>query len=330
MHFRRPLAPSLVLLTVAASLFLLSPAPLPAAPLPSLTISSGTTTSSYYAAASAIAKVFNKKARVYGFRLANTASAGSVADIDAVAEGKADLGIAETELLKRAAAGVRPWEGRSKGNLRAVLGLYPATVTIVAAVDSGIRSVADLKGKRLGIGAPGSIDNTFAGAFLQMSGLNPGEVIITEKSTALAPERLQKGEIDAYLCIVGHPNLTVLEASAGARKVRLVPLSDELIGQVAGSNPLLAPVVIPTRYYPAVELGGEVRSLGIRTVFFTRSDLPDEKVYAVVREIMRDFELFRRQHPILQQLTPEQAARVAVIPLHPGAARYFRETGLVP
>lgn len=330
MDFRRPPAPNLALLAVAATLFLLSPARLPAAPLHSLTISSGTTTSSYYAAAGAVAKVFNRKMRVYGFRLTNTASAGSVADIDAVAESRADFGIAETELLKRAAAGVRPWEGRERGNLRAVLGLYPAAVTIVAAAESGIKSVADLKGKRLGIGAPGSIDNTFAGAFLQMSGLNPGEVFTSQNSTALAPELLQKGDIDAYLCIVGHPNLTVLEASAGRRKVRLVPLGAELIEQVASNNPLLAPVVIPTRFYPEVELGGEVRSLGIRTVLFTRSDLPDEQVYAVVREIMGNFDLFRRQHPILRQLTPEQAARVAVIPLHPGAARYFRESGLIP
>ncbi|WP_224982097.1 TAXI family TRAP transporter solute-binding subunit [Geomonas agri] len=326
MHFPRQVA-RLVVLT--AALLFPSSHVLCATVVP-LSISSGTTTSSYYAAASAVAKIFNKKSAVYGVRLATVASAGSVANIDAVAEGKAAFGIAETELLKRAMQGVRPWEGMARGGLRAVLGLYPATVTIVAAVDSGIKRVADLKGKRLNIGAPGSIDNTYASALLQMSGLNPGEVISSQHSTAIAPELLQKGDIDAYLCIVGHPNLTVLEASAGNRKVLLVPLDETLIKQVTANNPLLAPVVIPMRFYPNVQATGTVQSLGVRTVLFTSADQSDESVYNVVREILGNLDLFRRQHPILQDLTPEQAARVTVIPLHPGAARYFKESGLIP
>ncbi|MBU5613641.1 TAXI family TRAP transporter solute-binding subunit [Geomonas azotofigens] len=328
MHVCPPVARFLALLAVSS--LPLAPSRLLAAPLQSFTISSGTTTSSYYAAASATAKVFNKKSAVYGVRLATLASAGSVANIDAVAGGKAAFGIAETELLKRAAQGVRPWEGNAKGQLRAVLGLYPATVTIVAAVDSGIQRIADLKGKRLNIGAPGSIDNTYASALLQMSGLNPAEVITSGHSTAIAPELLQKGDIDAYLCIVGHPNLTVLEASAGKRKVLLVPLEESLIRQVTSNNPLLAPVVIPMRFYPKVQATGTVQSLGVRTVLFTSADQSDDSVYSIVREILGNLDLFRRQHPILQDLTPEQAARVTVIPLHPGAARYFKESGLVP
>ncbi|MBU5637274.1 TAXI family TRAP transporter solute-binding subunit [Geomonas sp. Red69] len=328
MHFSRQVA-RLVLLAAAAALLFPVPRALCGTVKP-LSISSGTTTSSYYAAASAVAKIFNKKSAVYGMRLATVASAGSVANIDAVAEGRAAFGIAETELLKRAMQGVRPWEGKARGGLRAVLGLYPATVTIVAAVDSGIKRVSDLKGKRLNIGAPGSIDNTYASALLQMSGLNPGEVINTEHSTAIAPELLQKGDIDAYLCIVGHPNLTVLEASAGQRKVLLVPLDEGLIRQVTANNPLLAPVLIPTRFYPNVQTAGAVQSLGVRTVLFTTADQSDESVYHVVREILGNLDLFRRQHPIFQDLTPEQAARVTAIPLHPGAARYFKESGLIP
>lgn len=324
---RYPLFTSAVFI---CALLVLSPPSRAASHLPSLAISSGTTTSSYYAAASAVAKLFNRKSQAYGVRLATVASAGSVANIDAVVGGKAAFGIAETELLKRAAQGGHPWEGKAIPQLRAVLGLYPASVTIVAAVDSGVRRVVDLKAKRLNIGAPGSIDNTFAGTLLQMSGLNPGEVIISRHSTALAPELLQKRDIDAYICIVGHPNLTVLEASAGKRKVSLVPLDEELIKKVTLTNPLLAPVLIPTRFYPGVELSGTVPSIGVRNVLFTSADQPEETVYRVVREIMTNLDLFRRQHPILQELTPEQIAHVTVIPLHPGAARYFKESGLIP
>lgn len=318
----------LALLMTVTVLF--APCSLTAFQYPSLTISSGTTTGSYYAAASAIAKVFNPSSGRNGLRLATVASPGSVANIDQVADGKAAFGIAETELLKRATLGVRPWEGKAHTGLRAVLGLYVESVTIVAAVDSGIKQVSDLKGKRLNIGAPGSIDNTYAAAFLQMSGLNPGVVVISQHSTAIAPELLQKGDIDAYLCIVGHPNLTVLEASAGKRKVTLISLDNALIQQVVSHNPLLMSVAIPTNFYPNVEVSGKVPTIGLRAVLFTSADQPEENVYAVVREVMSNFDLFRRQHPILQDLSPRDAARVGVIPLHPGALRYFKEAGLVP
>lgn len=318
----------LALLMTVTVLF--APCSLTAFQYPSLTISSGTTTGSYYAAASAIAKVFNPSSGRNGLRLATVASPGSVANIDQVADGKAAFGIAETELLKRATLGVRPWEGKARTGLRAVLGLYVESVTIVAAVDSGIKQVSDLKGKRLNIGAPGSIDNTYAAAFLQMSGLDPGVVVISQHSTAIAPELLQKGDIDAYLCIVGHPNLTVLEASAGKRKVTLISLDNALIQQVVSHNPLLMSVAIPTNFYPNVEVSGKVPTIGLRAVLFTSADQPEENVYAVVREVMSNFDLFRRQHPILQDLSPRDAARVGVIPLHPGALRYFKEAGLVP
>ncbi len=315
---------------MAAVALLSAPLTLPAFQLPFLTISSGTTTGSYYAAASAIAKVFNRNSAALGVRVATVSSAGSVANIDEVAEGKAAFGIAETELLRRAGQGVRPWEGKQRTGLRAVLGLYVESVTIVAAVDKGITRVSDLRGKRLSIGAPGSIDNTYAAAFLQMSGLNPGEVITSQHSTAIAPELLQAGEIDAYICIVGHPNLTVLESTRGKRKVLLVPLDDALINQVVSQNQLLTAVAIPTRYYPELAFKGTVPTIGIRTVLFTSKEQPEENVYRLVREVVTNFDLFRRQHPILQNLNPRDAARVNVIALHPGAARYFKEAGLIP
>lgn len=320
--------PAVALLT--AAFFLLTPAALFALPLPSFAISSGSTTGSYYAAASALAKIFNRKSVDYGARFATVASPGSVANIDAVAEGKAAFGIAETELLRQATQGIGPWQGKPKSGLRAVLRLFQESVTIVAAADSGITRMSDLKGKRLNIGARGSVEHVYAAALLQMSGLNPGQVVISEHPAALAPELLQKGEIDAYINIVGHPNLAVLEASTGKRKVLLVPMDQALIARVIKQNPLVAPTEVPTKFYPGLEFRGTVPTLGIWAVLFTADDQSEESVYGLVREILTNFDLFRRQHPILQNLAPRDTARVDVIPLHPGAVRYFKEAGLLP
>lgn len=329
MHsFPRFIRASLPLL--AATAVLLLPAALPAFPQPSLSISSGNTTGTYYAASSAIAKIFNRKAVEYDMRIATVSTQGSVANVNSVLEGASAFGIAESVMLQRAAKGLDPWDGKAGKELRAVLGLHLESVTIVAAADRGISTVNDLKGKRLNIGAPGSSDNEYGAILLEQAGLKPADVALSEHPAALASEFLQRDKIDAYLYTVGHPNLSVLEAGAGERKVLLVPLEQQLIDHLTAANPLLIPTLIPTNFYPALERQGAVPTIGVRAVLFTRADMADETVYRLVREVMTNFDLFRRQHPVLQVMTPGDAAGITAIPLHPGAERYFRESGLAP
>lgn len=321
---------ALAILPLVTASVLSAPSVLFAFPQSSIAISAGYTTGTYYAASSAIAKIFNRKSADYGVRLATVASPGSVANVESVAAGKAAFGIAQAELLKHAELGLGPFQGKARGGLRVVLGLFAESLTIVAAVDSGINRVSDLRGKRLNIGAPGSLDQAYASTLLQLAGVKMSELTLSEHSTALAPELLKKGEIDAFISAMGHPNLPVLEASNGARKALLVPLDDALVQQVVSRYPRAFPVALPTKYYPDLVFRGTVPTVGVRSVLFTRADLPEETVYRLVREILTNFDLFRRQHPVLQDLTPRQMAGVTVIPLHPGAARYFREAGLLP
>ncbi|MHB8059089.1 MAG: TAXI family TRAP transporter solute-binding subunit [Desulfuromonadaceae bacterium] len=326
--FFRFKCPALPFLT--AVILLLAPATLPAFPQPSLSIGSGNITGANYAVSSAIAKIFNRKSADYGMRISTASSQGSVADINNVAGGEAAFGIAPIVMLQRATQGVGPWKGKTKKGLRAVLGLQMETVTIVAAADREIKQLSDLKGKRVNIGAPGSIDYEYGAVLLELSGVNPADVTISEHPVALASELLQKDDIDAYVYMVGHPNLSVLEASSGKRKVLLVPLDKPLIEQVTAGNPLLLPTDVPTNFYPGLERHGAVPTIGVRAVLFTHADMAEETVYRLVREVMINFDLFRRQHPVLQGLTPREAAGVTAIPFHPGAERYLREVGLAP
>lgn len=318
-----------LLATVALTL---APSALPAFPQPSLSISAGNTTGANYAASSAITKIFNRKAADYGMRISTVSSQGSVDDIDNVAAGKTAFGIAQSVMLQRAEKGLGPWAGKARTGLRAVLGLHGETVTIVAAADRKVTQISELKGKRVNIGAPGSSDYEYGATLLELSDVNPADVTLSQHPSAIASELLQKGDIDAYIYTVGHPNLSVLEASSGTRKVLLVPLDEPLIDLVTTSNPLLFPALVPMNFYPGLERDGvaQTRTIGVRAILFARADLPEETVYRLVREVMTNFDLFRRQHPVLEGLTPREAAGVTAIPLHSGAARYFREVGLAP
>ncbi len=319
-----------VTLPLVSALLLLTPTPLPAFPQPTLSIASGPVTGADYAVASAVAKIFNRRRVDYGMRLATSESDGSLANIDAVISGKAPFGIAQADTLRRAAQGRGPWAGRPQDGLRAVLGLHVEAVTIVAAQDRKIEGVRDLRGKRVNIGAPGSADNESAGALLESAGVSPGDVTLVQRPTTAAPDLLQADEIDAYICRVGHPNLALLEASTGKRKVRLVPLDATLIEQATALNPLLFPTTIPTRYYPALDGQGTVPTVGVRAALFTRVDMVDETVYRLVRDVLTEFALFQRQHPVLQSLTPRETCGITAIPYHPAAERYCGEAGLAP
>jgi uncharacterized protein len=315
-------------LSLASGVLLATPAALCAFAQPSLSISSGSQTGAVYAVANAITKVYNRKCGEYGMRLAAVPSQGSVADIDNVLEGKAAFGIAPSAVLQQAALGLGPWAGKAGKELRAVLSLHSESLTVVAAQDRGIRKLADLKGKRVNIGEPGSGDYQYAFALMELAGFSSADLILTTQPVALASEALQKNEIDAYLYMVGHPNLSVLEASSGKRKVSLLPLGAPLIAKLAARTPLLVPERVPTAFYPGLVENGEIATSGMRAVLFTRADLDDDTVYRLVKEVLTNFALFQRQHPVLDGLTPRAAAEVTVLPLHPGAARYFREAGL--
>lgn len=319
---------ALPMLSVVA--LLLAPAPLPAFQQPSLAISSGDTTSTNYAASSAVAKLFNRKSAEYGMRASATPTTGAIATIDTVAQGKTPFGIVQADMLQRAADGTGPWKGKPQKELRAVLALHGEALTVVAAADREIRKIGDLKGKRVNIGAPGSSDREYGTLLLERSGVKSADVTLSELPSSIAAELLQKDDIDAYIYTVGHPNLSVLEASAGKRKVTLIPVDKTIIQQVTASNPVIIPVTIPTNHYPGLVKQGDVSTIGVRAVLFTRADTPDETVYRMVKEVLTNFDLFKRQHPALQDLSSRDVSTITAVPFHPGAERYFREAGLAP
>ena len=324
------LARALLPLLAAVISLPLAPAALPAFEQPALSIGSGNMTGAYYAVSSAIAKLFNRQSAEFGMRLATVKSAGSLANIDAVLFGATAFGMAQADVLERAVLGLGPWEGAPRTGLRAVLGLHLEAVTIVAAGDREIERVADLRGKRLNIGEPGSSDRESAALLLEEAGVPRADLTLSEHPAVSASALLQQGEIDAYIYTVGHPNLSTLEASSGSRKVRLLPLDTPLLERLTAGRPWLRPTRISTSHYPGLAHQGEIPTLGVKAVLFARADLAEETVYRLVRHTMTHLDLLRRQHPVLRGLTPGSMSDVAPLSPHPGAARYFREAGLTP
>jgi len=293
-----------------------------------VTIGTGGLTGVYYPAGGAISRTVNKKQSEYNLKATVESTGGSVFNINAVMSGDLEFGIAQSDRQFQAMEGMAEWEGNAQDKLRAVCALHPESVTLIAAADSGINSIEDLKGKRVNIGDPGSGNRGNAIDALSNAGLDWESDIQAEQVKAVESAKLlQDGRIDAYFYTVGHPNGSVKEATAGKRKVKIVPITD--VDELIRKYPFYAKSVIPASLYPAAENDGDTVTYGVKATLVTSADVPEDIVYTITKEVFENLEDFKGLHPSFAVLTKENMLEGNSAPYHAGALKYFKEAGLI-
>jgi TRAP transporter TAXI family solute receptor len=212
-------------------------------------------------------------------------------------------------------------------NLRAVFSIHPESVTLVAAEDAGIKTLADLKGKRVNIGNPGSGQRQNSIDALEAAGIN-FETDLTAESVkaAEAPGLLQDGRIDAFFYTVGHPSGAIKEATAGARRVAIIPITG--MEGLLTKSPFYAKSHVPMDQYPGTANTGDVETFGVKATLVTSAKVPEDVVYAVTKEVFENFDEFKKLHPAFAVLTKQGMLEGLSAPIHPGAMKYYQEAGL--
>jgi len=295
-----------------------------------VTIGTGGITGVYYPTGGAIARIVNNKKDEYGIRCTVESTGGSVFNVNAVLAGDLEFGVVQSDRQYQAINGLAEWEGKPQKKLRAVFSLHPETVTLVCADDAGIKSIADVKGKIINIGNPGSGQRQNSIDALEAAGINYETDIKAEGiKAAEAPGLLQDGRIDGFFYTVGHPNGSMKEATAGARKVRFVSIDGPGVDKLVAAKPYYAKAFVPMSNYPAAVNEGDVPTFGVKATFVTSADVPDEVVYAVTKEVFENLDEFKKLHPAFAVLTKENMLEGLSAPIHPGAMKYFKEAGLM-
>ncbi|HET6428846.1 MAG TPA: TAXI family TRAP transporter solute-binding subunit [Phycisphaerae bacterium] len=293
-----------------------------------VTIGTGGVTGVYYPAGGVIAKFVNRKTDAYGIRMSVQSTGGSVFNINAVLAGDLEFGIAQSDKQYQAMKGQAEWADRGpQTDLRAVCSLHPELITLVAADDAGIRTLADLKGKTVNLGNPGSGQRGNAMDVLKAAGVKLDDIRAEGLKASECPDELQNGRLDAFFYTVGHPNGAITQATAGLRrKVRFVPITgmDELIA----ASPYYAVASVPVALYPKAVNTEDVPTVGVMTTVVTSARVSDDVVYAVTREIFENLDELKSQHPAFARLTAESMRKGLSAPIHPGAMKYFKEAGL--
>ena len=294
-----------------------------------VTIGTGAMTGVYFPTGNAIAKMVNDRFDKYGLKTTAESTGGSVFNIRAVLAGDLEFGIAQSDRQYQAMKGLAEWKASGpQKKLRAVFSIHPEAVTLVAAEDAGIRSLADVKGQRVNIGNPGSGQRQNAIDAFTYAGIDWRKDLKAESvKAAEGPGLLQDDRIDAFFFTVGHPNGNIKEATAGRRKVRFVPITG--MEKLIEKNPYYAPAVIEIKNYPQATNKEDVKTFGVKATLVTSSDVPDDMVYAVVKEVFDNLEKFKTLHPAYSVLTKENMLEGLSAPIHPGALKYYKEVGLI-
>ena len=294
-----------------------------------VTIGTGGITGVYYPTGGAIAKMVNKKKAEYGIRATVESTGGSVFNVNAVMNGDLEFGVVQSDRQFQAVQGLAEWKDKGpQKDLRAVFSIHPESVTLVAAVDSGIKTIQDVKGKKINIGNPVSGQRQNAIDALETIGIDIEKDIKAESIKASeAASLLQDGRIDAFFYTVGHPSGSIKEATSGARKVLIADITgmDELLKKF----PYYAKATIQKSLYPGAQIEKDVQTFGVKATFVTSAKVSDAVVYAVTKEVFENFDEFKNLHPAYSTLTKENMLEGLSAPIHPGAMKYYKEAGMM-
>lgn len=302
-----------------------SPGPGTTTPTPyEIKIFTGGTGGVYYPLGTKLADMLN---RYSGGRITASASTSgaSVANARALATGDANLVFIQNDIAFYAYNGLYMFEGNPVKVIRGVAVLYPEIVQIVVRADSGIRSLSDLEGKIVAVGAPGSGTAVEAEIILRAAGLWD-KITPQYLDFRQASEALKLGQVHAAFIVAGIPTAAVQELAA-TTPVNLVSIPSDLVEKLkAQGYRFFVPVTVPKDTYNGMT--SDVQTLAVLAMLAVRADVPDDVVYMILDIMFKHLDELRAAHARAQAISLEKALEGMPIPLHPGAVKYYRDKGI--
>jgi TRAP transporter TAXI family solute receptor len=294
-----------------------------------VTIGTGGVTGLYYPTGGAIARMINKRHDQYKIKMTVESTAGSVYNINAVLSGDLEFGVAQSDRQYQAYHGLAEWsELGEQTELRSIFSIHSESITLIAAQQSGIREVMDLRGRRVNLGNPGSGQLQNSRDVLTAVNLSEDDITAEYVKAVEAPGLLNDERIDAFFYTVGHPNGNIKEATAGRIKVFIVPIRGTGIDAMVERLPYYAPSTISRSFYPQALNAEDIETVGVKATLVASQEVNPKIVYAITREVFENLDDFKQLHPAYQVLTKENMLKGLSAPIHRGALRYYMEAGL--
>lgn len=280
----------------------------------------------FYTVGSAVCEVVNNNQGDRNWRVSAESTGGSMENIRLLSQGKMQFAMSNSSITYFAVRGEGDWEQQHA--TRAVMTMFPNIAMFVTMADSGIATVADLKGKRVFLGPEGAGFEYFVGPILEAHGLSLTDVQPRYGSQQNAVDLLGDRAVDAAMIGGGVPNPALLQL-AMANPVRLVPYDDAAMAELIDKYPFFEPATIPAGTYSGIDQDYHGLNVGSAHLI-THADVDEQLVYDFTRLVYENRDQIVQRHQSAKDITPENVGRYTGTEFHPGAIRYYREVGLWP
>ena len=292
------------------------------ASLGKMTMGTGGTAGTYYAFGGILGQYMKNKG---GVDVTVVSTDGSKANIQGIDIGDYQLGTVQSDVMAYAWEGSKSFADEGAINtFRVIGGLYAETVQLVT-MDPSIKSVADLAGKAVSIGAPGSGVYFNAIDVLTAAGLSEDAIKPQYLSFADSTEGLKDGKIDAAFIVAGAPTPAITELTT-TNDAYLVPIDGEIGEKVLASCPYYTSLAIPAGTYKGQDQ--DVTTVTVKATMIISADATEEQAYAVTAAIFDNIDDITAEHAKGAELSLENATSGMAVPFHAGAAKYFKEKGI--
>ncbi|MDR0882527.1 MAG: TAXI family TRAP transporter solute-binding subunit [Candidatus Adiutrix sp.] len=295
-----------------------------------VTLGTGGVTGVYYPVGGAICRLVDKgrRAKEHNIRCTVESTGASVFNVNAIRSGDLSLGIVQSDTQHYAFTGTEQFkEAGPDKDLRALFSLQSEAFTLVVRDDAGIRTFDDLPGKRMNLGDPGSGNRNTLELLMKEYGWTPSTYkLATDLKPAEMAGALCDNKIDAYVYVVGHPNGSIQEA-ANTCGSHVAPVTGPKVSAFMKKNAFYPEAVIPGGMYKGTDQ--DVKTFGPRATLLTSASLSEDMAYEITKAVFTNLDEFKKLHPALEGLTPENMLEGNSAPYHPGALKYFKEAGLL-
>lgn len=285
-----------------------------------INIATGGTAGVYYPLGGAIADILNKN--IAGVNATAETTGASTANVNLLNDGSVQLAFIQNDISYYAHNGSEMFQDQKVEGLKCLATLYPETIQIVTLERTGIKSIADMKGKRVAVGASGSGTEANARQILAACGITYDDIGVRYLSFAEAATSLKDGNIEAAFVTAGFPTAAIMDI-ASQHKVVLLPIEDQVAEALIKEYPFYTKVTIPANTYSNYDV--EIDTVAVKAMLVVTDSLTEQEVYDMTKAIFSNLDKIKDTHPVGEYITKEAAQDGISIPMHPGAEKYFKE-----
>lgn len=285
-----------------------------------LNIGTGGTAGTYYPIGGAIAEILNNK--IDGMNASAQSTGATVANINMLKDGSVDMAIVQNDITYYAVNGTEMFKDKKVTNLKGIASLYPETCQFVTLDSTGIKTIADLKGKRVAVGAAGSGAEANARQILEAYGITYDDIQVQYLSFGEGASALKDGNVDAAFLTAGFPTAAVQDISS-QNKIRLLPVDPAKADELIAKYPFYTKTTIPSGTYQGFD--EDVPTISVMAMLVVNDKVDDKLGYEITKAIFSNLDRIQAAHAVGKMISKENAEKGMSLDMNAGAKKFFDE-----